>query len=88
MKYKNKDFKRVQPFVSYEYYYAIQPSNSISTVDAYRLACGIDFDLPFKNELSLYYIFETENRSTIQKSHIWGIQYTYSFGKLISSEKS
>ncbi len=83
LKYKNNDFKRVQPFISYEIYHAINPKNSISPIDTYRFSAGIDLDLPFKNELSIYYMFENEYRSSIQQNHIFGIQYTYSLGKLV-----
>lgn len=85
IKYKNDNFKRIQPFISYEFYHALQPINEISKIDSYRFSCGIDLDLPSKNEVSIFYIYETENRSVINQNHIYGIQYTYSLGKLVDN---
>lgn len=81
-KYSIPNFKRVEPFVSYEFYHALQPSNNISGIDTYRLSGGIDIDLPAKQELTLFYIYEYEYRSVININHIYGIQYSYSLGKL------
>lgn len=85
-KYKNDNIKRFEPYVSYEFYNAIQPINPISKLDTYRLSVGLDIDLPAKNEISIFYIFENENRSVINQNHIYGIQYSYSLGKLIDSK--
>ncbi len=83
-KYKYDDFKRIQPFISYEYYKSLDPEPIQFTANAYRLSGGLFFDLPFKNELKLYYIYEVENKSTPEVNHIYSIQYTYNLDKLFS----
>lgn len=78
LKYKNKEFKRVSPFVGYEYFKSIQPVGISGFADAYRVYGGLDFDLPARHELGLKYIYELENNAAPGISHIYVVQYNYS----------
>ena len=84
--YRNKDFKRIQPYLKYEFFNAIQPKNSYSSLDTYRVKIGALLDLPGKHAIKIFYMFEHENRSVDNRSHIYGIQYNYSL-KFKSKDK-
>ena len=85
--YTNKDFKLVSPFIGAELFYALQPLNSTSTLDTYRLKGGLSFDLPKRQSLKVFYTYEYENRTVDNKNHIYGIQYGYSFKALYKNKK-
>ncbi|MCH2235815.1 MAG: DUF2490 domain-containing protein [Crocinitomicaceae bacterium] len=74
--YRNKDFKRVQPWATGEWFANLKPS-LYGLTNAYRLGVGVDFDLPARNELMIGYMYEKEFRQTEQNNHIYVIQYTY-----------
>ena len=84
-KYKNPDFKRVQPFVGYEYFKSLNAEPIQFGVNSYRILAGINLDLPFKHEVKLNYIYQKSNKSILEVDHIFAIQYTYNlegvFGK-------
>lgn len=86
-KYKNPDFKRVQPFVGYEYFKSLNAEPINFAVNAYRLLAGINFDLPFKHEVKLNYIYQKSNKSIPEVDHIYAIQYTYSLDDLFGKQK-
>lgn len=82
-KYKNVDFKRVQPFVAAEIFKSLNPEPIEFGVNAYRLSAGIFFDLPFKNELKVYYIYQQNYGVPIGIRHIYSFQYNYKLGNLL-----
>ena len=87
--YENKDFKRVQPFVSAEIFGALNPKNKYNHVDSYRLSAGFAFDLPKRLGVDLYYIYEREYHSVPNNNHIYVLQLNYSFkDKLLKKKKS
>ncbi len=86
-KYKNPDFKRVQPFVGYEYFKSLNPEPIKFVLNSYRILAGINLDLPFKHEVKLNYIYQSSNKSTPEVDHIFAIQYTYNLEGLFGSEK-
>ncbi len=83
VKYQNKDIKRIQPFVSTEFFTAVSPKNPISALDAFRFSGGVTFDLPMKFELDVAYIFEHENSAILENNHIYMIQLTYNLPTLL-----
>jgi hypothetical protein len=86
--YKHKDFKLIQPYIGAEIFHSIQPTNSnAGFLDTYRFKCGLDFDLPKRQSIKLFYTFEHENRSEDNRSFIYGIQYNYEFKSLHKRKK-
>jgi long-subunit fatty acid transport protein len=83
-KYKFPNFKRVSPFVSYEYFKSLDQENIIFFSSANRLSGGLNLDLPKKHEVKLAYIYQTSNGSAIDIRHIYSIQYTYNLEKLFN----
>jgi len=81
-KYKQPNFKRIQPFIGAEIFKSLDASNHNYNVDAYRLIAGLNFDLPFKNELKLYYIYQKNFGNTLATRHIYSIQYNYDLSNL------
>lgn len=86
-KYKNRDFKRVQPFIGYEYFKSLNPEPINFPVNAYRILAGVNLDLPFKHELKLNYIYQASNKSAPEVDHIYAIQYTYNLSGLLGKDK-
>ncbi|MGV6860308.1 MAG: DUF2490 domain-containing protein [Putridiphycobacter sp.] len=82
-RYKFKEFKRVQPFGSYELFKSLNSKAEYATLSAYRFRGGVIFDLPQKHEVKLYYTYEVENNSKPQINHIYAIQYTYDLGRIL-----
>ena len=84
-KYKNPDFKRVQPFVGYEYFKSLDAEPIQFATNRFRVIGGLHLDLPKKHELKLYYIYQESNKAVPEIDHIYSIQYTYNleglFGK-------
>lgn len=76
-KYKITDFKRVQPFIGYEYFKSLDAEPIEFAVDAYRIMGGVNLDLPKKHEVKLNYIFQKSNGTAPEIRHIYSIQYTY-----------
>lgn len=85
-KYKYKDFKRVQPYVSYEFFKSLD-SQPLEFSLAQRYAVGLFLDLPYKNELKLGYIYQKNNGNIIEIRHIYMIQYAYNLGNLLKKKK-
>jgi hypothetical protein len=85
-KYKHKDFKRIQPYVSYEFFKSID-NQSFEFSITQRFSGGLFFDLPYKNELKLAYIYQKNNGNIIEIRHIYMIQYAYNLGNLLKSKK-
>ena len=88
IQYMHKDFKLIQPFLGSEIYYALAPKNKYSFWDTYRLKAGVVFDLPKRHEVSVFYLFEHENRSVTENNHIYGVQYAYTFRRLNKKKKN
>ena len=82
-KYKNRDFKRVQPFVSYEMFKSLDAEPIKFGINTHRMKLGVLLDLPKKHEVKLAYIFQKNNGSIPEIRHIYTIQYTYSLNALI-----
>lgn len=84
-KYKNPSFKRIQPFVGYEYFKSLNAEPIYFPINSYRILAGINLDLPFKHEVKLSYIYQGSNKSVPEVNHIFAIQYNYNleglFGK-------
>ena len=85
--YRNKDFKRVSPFISTEIYRAIQPQNNYGWLDTYRYRIGLSLDLPKRHSVKLFYMYEHENRSEDNLNHIYCVQYNYSIRPLYKDKK-
>ncbi len=85
-KYKNKNFKKIQPYISYEIFKSLD-AEPIEFSLAQRYAGGFHLDLPNKQELKLAYIYQRNNGSIIEIRHIYMIHYTYSLGKLLKRKK-
>jgi len=81
-KYKFPDFKRVQPFVGYEYFKSLNAEPINFPVNAYRILAGVNLDLPHKHEVKLNYIYQGSNKSIPEVDHIYAIQYTYNLSGL------
>lgn len=86
-KYKHPDFKRVQPFVGYEYFKSLNPEPIKFAVNSYRVLAGVSLDLPHKHEVKLNYIFQGSNGTAPEVDHIYAIQYTYNLGGLFAKNK-
>jgi hypothetical protein len=86
-KYKNPDFKRVQPFIGYEYFKSLNPEPISFAVNSYRILAGISLDLPHKHEVKLNYIFQSSNGTTPEVDHIYAIQYTYNLSGLFGKNQ-
>ena len=80
--YRNKLYahyklsKKLEPFFSYEVFH---PTNSNdNSLNEYRLSFGIDFDLPGKRSLKLYYQFKIEdlNKKSPEEVHIMGLTFS------------
>lgn len=84
-RYKYKDFKRVQPYVSYEWFKTLSELQDEFSI-AQRFYVGLFVDLPYKNELKIGYIYQKNSGEVIELRHIYMIQYTYSLGKLFNGE--
>jgi len=76
-KYKNPNFKRVQPFVGYEYFKSLNAEPIDFPINSFRVLAGIKLDLPFKHEVKLNYIYQGSNKAIPEVNHIYTIQYTY-----------
>lgn len=85
-KYKHKDFKRIQPYMSYEFFKSLD-SQPLEFLIAQRFTGGLFLDLPHKNELKLAYIYQRNNGDIIEIRHIYMIQYTYNLGNLLKGKK-
>lgn len=86
LQYEHDDFKRVSPYVGYELFKALQPTQ-YATLDAYRVFGGLDFDLPARHEIGLKYIFELENGSAPKIAHCYIIQYNYDISSKLYRKK-
>ena len=80
--YRNKLYahyklsKKLEPFFSYEIFH---PANSNDhSLNEYRFSLGIDFDLPRKRSIKLYYQFKVEdlNKKSPDKAHIMGLTFS------------
>ena len=80
--YRNKIYahyklsKKLEPFFSYEVFH---PANSNdNSLNEYRLSFGIDFDLPRKRSIRLYYQFKIEdlNKKSPEDVHIMGLTFS------------
>ena len=80
--YRNKIYahyklsKKLEPFFSYEVFH---PANSNdNSLNEYRFSFGIDFDLPGKRSLKLYYQFKIEdlNKKSPEDFHIMGLTFS------------
>jgi len=81
-KYKFPDFKRVQPFIGYEYFKSLNAEPINFLVNSYRILAGVNLDLPHKHEVKLNYIYQGSNKSIPEVDHIYAIQYTYNLSGL------
>ena len=81
-KYKNPEFKRVQPYIGYELFKSLDPEPIKFGVNTYRVKAGVLLDLPKKHEVKLYYIYQKNNGSIQEIRHIYAIQYMYSLNAL------
>jgi len=79
-KFKYPDFKRIQPFIGYEYFKSLDNEPIAFAVNKYRIMAGLFLDLPFKHEVKLNYIYQGSNGSTPIVDHIYAILYTYNIG--------
>lgn len=87
LSYKNDNFKRIQPFFSTEFFYPLSYSVANAFWDTYRIRGGITLDLPKRQEVKLYYMYEHENRNIDNLNHIYCIQYNYSIKPLHKGKK-
>jgi opacity protein-like surface antigen len=87
MRYKNDNFKRILPFLAGELFSAISPKNTTAFWDTYRIKMGVTFDLPKRHEISVFYMFEHENRNVDNNSHIYAFQYAYTLSRLNKKKK-
>lgn len=71
------NLKKIEPFCSYEFYKAVNPKNIYGFIDSYRVCAGVSFNLPKRQEVEIYYIFESENRSIPRVNHIYAISYSF-----------
>lgn len=83
-KYKNPDFKRVQPFLGYEMFKSLNREPIKFGINTHRIKAGVVLDLPKKNEVKLSYIYQKNNGFTQEIRHIYAIQYSYSLNALLS----
>lgn len=84
-KYKIPDFKRVQPFIGYEFFKSLDAEPIQFAANAFRVMGGVKLDLPKKHEVKLRYIFQKSNGSSPEIRHIYAIQYTYNLEGLFSN---
>ncbi|UKN00534.1 DUF2490 domain-containing protein [Paracrocinitomix mangrovi] len=84
--YEHPEFKLIQPFISPELFIALPPNNS-NVLDTYRVKGGLTFDLPKRHEITVFYMYEHENRNTDNLNHIYCLQYNYSFKSLHKKKK-
>jgi hypothetical protein len=76
LQYENDAFKRFTPFVEYELFKPIFPSELFSFIEAYRIGGGIKIDLPKKHAFEVNYIYDYTLRNNFSR-HIYVIQYSY-----------
>jgi len=88
LSYDIPDFKLITPYVGAELFYALQPVNPTSALDAYRFKAGMVLDLPKRISLKLFYTYEYENRAVDNIAHIYGFQINYAFKSLKKLTKS
>lgn len=83
MSFKSDDLKIVSPFVSGEIFHGLSPKNETGDwLDTYRLRVGLDFDLPDRHSLMVFYMYEHENRSIDNNLHIYCLQWNYEIKSL------
>jgi hypothetical protein len=80
VKYKNPDFKLIQPFLAYELFSVL--GNSTSLVSRNRFIGGLGIDLKKGHGVKIYYINQTDLDSPLEKNHIYSIQYSYNLDKI------
>jgi hypothetical protein len=85
--YKHPNFKLLAPFIATEFFFALSPTNTTSSVDSYRIKVGVDIDLPKRQTIGVFYMYEHENRSLDNINHIYGAQYNYEFKRLNKGKK-
>lgn len=81
-KYKNPNFKRVQPFVGYEYFKSLNAEPINFPINSFRVLAGISLDLPHKHAVKLNYIYQGSNKAIPVVNHIYAFQYTYDLSGL------
>lgn len=86
--YDIPNFKLITPYIGGELFYALQPVNPTSKLDTYRFKAGMDFDLPKRISLRLFYTYEYEHRTVDNIAHIYGFQINYAFKSLKKLTKS
>ena len=82
-RYKIPNFKRVQPFIGYEYFKSLNPEPIDFPINSYRVLAGVNLDLPHKHEVKLNYIYQGSNKAVPEIRHIYAIQYTYDLSGLL-----
>ena len=87
LKYKNKEFKRIIPFVSAELFFPLDPVLNGDKLDTWRARIGIDLDLPKRITGTIFYMYEHENRSYDNINHIYCITLGYEFKRLNKKKK-
>ena len=81
-KYKNSNFKRVQPFVGYEYFESLNATSNQFGKTRYRISLGLNLDLPMKHAVKLNYIYQSTQKTIPEVDHIFAIQYSYDLSNL------
>ncbi len=87
LRYKNDVLKRFEPRIYYELFQAIDGSALAGRLSAYRVGGGFEIDLPNRQEISFKYIYECEQDLIPEVSHIYMVQYNYSFKSRIINKK-
>ena len=85
--YEHPNFKLLVPFIATEFFFALSPTNTSSSIDSYRIKAGVDIDLPKRQTIGVFYMYEHENRSLDNINHVYGIQYNYEFRRLNKGKK-
>ncbi len=91
VKYTIPNYKRLSPYASFEFYNRISnqfnKSERISPIDKYRFNVGLAIDLPKRNAIDVFFMYEKANRSVPRENFIYCIQYSYDLkGKLIKNK--
>lgn len=84
VKYKNPDFKLIQPFLAYELSSILGENTGF--VSRNRFIGGFELDLPKGHSVKLYYIHQTDLDNPLEKNHIYSIQYSYNLDKLFKDK--
>lgn len=87
--YQHDSLKLLNPFVSAEVFHSLSPKSETNDfLDTYRLRIGLNFDLPDRHSLKVFYMYEHENRAVDNNLHIYCIQWDYEIKSLWKWKKN